>query len=47
VIILLLWLFITGIIIITGAQINAIIHKNDLEKQNKTQTNSAQAGGTG
>lgn len=46
VIILLLWLFITGIIIITGAQINAIIHKNELEKQNNAQNNTAQAGGT-
>ena len=34
VIILIFWLYITGVIIILGAQINAIIHKNSVLKEN-------------
>ena len=35
VIILIFWLYITGVIIILGAQINAIIHKDSVIKENK------------
>ena len=38
VIILLLWLFITGIIIILGAQINAIMHKKEVRKEEKEES---------
>ncbi len=42
VIILLLWLYITGIIIILGAQINAIIHKNDVLKEENKKNNETE-----
>ncbi|GAB3059791.1 YihY/virulence factor BrkB family protein [Salinicoccus sesuvii] len=38
VIILILWLYITGIIIILGAQINAIMHKRAMEKEGEERT---------
>lgn len=37
VIILIFWLYITGVIIILGAQINAIIHKNSVLKENNAE----------
>ena len=39
VIILIFWLYITGVIIILGAQINSILHKRTLEKEQQTQSN--------
>lgn len=39
VIILIFWLYITGVIIILGAQINSIVHKNILTKEQQTQSN--------
>ncbi|WP_031546689.1 YihY/virulence factor BrkB family protein [Salinicoccus luteus] len=40
VIILILWLYITGIIIILGAQINAIMHKRAMRKQREGNANN-------
>lgn len=37
VIILIFWLYITGVIIILGAQVNAIIHKNSVLKENNAE----------
>ena len=39
VIILIFWLYITGVIIILGAQINSILHKRTLEKEQQSQSN--------
>ncbi|MFA7746126.1 YihY/virulence factor BrkB family protein [Salinicoccus roseus] len=40
VIILILWLYITGVIIILGAQINAILHKRAMRKQGEETANN-------
>ncbi|WP_256440531.1 YihY/virulence factor BrkB family protein [Jeotgalicoccus sp. WY2] len=39
VIILIFWLYITGVIIILGAQINSILYKRTIEKEQQTQSN--------
>lgn len=43
VIILILWLYITGVIIILGAQINAIIHKRTLSREREKSNNESTA----
>ena len=39
VIILIFWLYITGVIIILGAQINSIFYKRTLKEEQQTQSN--------